>query len=131
MQPRRIVVLGRLESGGTDPITNRPLPNRLVDIRRTMGEFESVGLQNQLVANIALRLYREKIAIRKNFFARHDYIYSTNEAGQKTLFKLITTQTYIRRGVQDANMVWLIVNEDNSQNIINAFEEALQNENIS
>lgn len=131
MQPRRIVILGRLESGGTDPITLRPLPNRLVDIRRTLGEFESVGLQSQLVANVALRIHREKIAIRKNFFARHDYIYSTNEAGKKTLFRLITTQVYIKNGVTNQNMIWLIVAEDNSQNIITAFEEALKDENIS
>lgn len=128
MQPRRIVILGRLESGVTDPDTLRPLPDRLVDIRRTLGEFQSVGLQTQLTANIPQRVYRSKIAIRKNFFANHDFIYSTDDAGKKALFRLITTQIYMSGGRENQNMMWLIVNEDNSQNIIAAFESALNEE---
>lgn len=131
MQPRRIVILGRLESGGTDPNTLRPLPDQLVDLRRVTGKFESVGLQNQLVANVALRLYKEKIAIRRNFLSEHDYFYSTNNLGKKTLFRLITTQNYVENGVTNPNLIWLIVTEDKTQNIIDAFKEALKDENIS
>lgn len=130
MQNRRIVILGRLESGGTDPSTLRPLPDRLVDIRRTLGEFSTLGLQTQLVADVALRLYREKILVRTAFFARHTHIYSTNEAGEKTLFRLVTTQPHIRSGQNDANMIYLIVTEDNEQRIIDGFESAISEDII-
>jgi len=125
MQPRRTIYLGKLIEGGQDPITLRPLPDKLVDIVKTMGEFESVGaILNQNVANISLENQREKVILKTQFFRNHNFIYTTNRAGEKQLYKVIQTMQVVR-GIQDKNLIALVLIIDNTKRIIQGFENAI------
>lgn len=133
-QPRRMVYLGRLISGGTDENTGRPFPDTITDIRGTIGEFQTLGVSIQQNAGVAMRLVRKKVKLRSSFWRDHTHLYTTNDAGEPQLYSITTEQAVMEGGQQNANIINLLLTElsmtaQASINIVNGFKAAIEVDN--
>lgn len=111
------VILARTIVGGIDPITGRPLPQQLMDVRTDTGEFTPMGLQAQAVGGIQQNWLAWKIKVRKAVFLDQTHLLAKYQ-GKDQLFTIQTFSPVFERGQEDRSQIYLIVRTAIDANVL-------------